>query len=98
MLKELFVGKEGWIMKRFKMFMRTRVSALLLAVVCLFSLLPANALAAGAATIKLERFGMSGVSYESASLGKCTLHQMYYDYGGQTTAGFCGTKGGGLGY
>ncbi len=84
-------------MKRLKIFMRMRVSALLLAAICLFGLLPANALAAGAATIKLEKFGMSGVSYESASLGKCTLHQMYYDYGGQTTAGFCGTKGGGMG-
>ena len=40
---------------------------------------------------------MSGVSYTSASLGTCTLHQMYYDYGGETTIGFCGTKGGGMG-
>lgn len=52
---------------------------------------------ADTSAIKLERFGMSGVSYESASLGACSLHQMYYDYGGTTTVGFCGTKGGGMG-
>ena len=54
-------------------------------------------MAASTDTIKLEKFGMSGVSYTSASLGDCTLHQMYYDYGGTTTVGFCGTKGGGMG-
>src|SRR5699024_5859821 len=39
----------------------------------------------------------SGVTYESASLGRCQLHQMYYDCGGKTTVGFCGTKGGDMG-
>ena len=51
----------------------------------------------GADTIKLERFGMSGVSYQSASLGRCTMHQMYYGVAGKTSVGFCGTKGGGMG-
>lgn len=73
------------------------MAAFFLALVCVFGLLPASAFAAGANTIKLEKFGMSGVSYESSKLGKCTLHQMYYDYGGTTAVGFCGTKGGGMG-
>ena len=74
-----------------------RVAAALLSFICLMSLFPASVFAAGTDTIKLEKFGMSGVSYTSASLGTCTLHQMYYDYGGETAVGFCGTKGGGMG-
>ena len=74
-----------------------RVAAALLSFICLISLFPASVFAAGTDTIKLEKFGMSGVSYTSASLGTCTLHQMYYDYGGETAVGFCGTKGGGMG-
>ena len=74
-----------------------RVTAALLSFICLMSLFPASVFAAGTDTIKLEKFGMSGVSYTSASLGTCTLHQMYYDYGGETAVGFCGTKGGGMG-
>lgn len=57
--------------------LRYRVTAVLLALVCVFGLLPDGALAAGTDSIKLEKFGMSGVSYTSASLGTCTLHQMY---------------------
>ena len=74
-----------------------RVTAALLSFICLMSLFPASVFAAGTDTIKLEKFCMSGVSYTSASLGTCTLHQMYYDYGGETAVGFCGTKGGGMG-
>ena len=84
-------------MKTMRHSLRMRMTALLLALVCVVGLLPISAMAAGTDTIKLERFGMSGVSYTSASLGTCTLHQMYYDYGGETTVGFCGTKGGGMG-
>ena len=84
-------------MKTMRHSLRMRMTALLLALVCVVGLLPISAMAAGIDTIKLERFGMSGVSYTSASLGTCTLHQMYYDYGGETTVGFCGTKGGGMG-
>ena len=73
------------------------VIAMLLALICILGLLPTAALAAGADTIKLERFGMSGVSYQSASLGRCTMHQMYYGVAGKTSVGFCGTKGGGMG-
>ena len=77
--------------------LKNRVTAMLLALICVLGLLPTTALAAGADTIKLERFGMSGVSYQSASLGRCTMHQMYYGVAGKTSAGFCGTKGGGMG-
>ena len=49
--------------------LKNRVTAMLLALICVLGLLPTTALAAGADTIKLERFGMSGVSYQSASLG-----------------------------
>ena len=77
--------------------LKNRVTAILLALICVLGLLPSTALAAGADTIKLERFGMSGVSYQSASLGRCTMHQMYYGVAGKTSVGFCGTKGGGMG-
>ena len=77
--------------------LKNRVTAMLLALICILGLLPSTALAAGADTIKLERFGMSGVSYQSASLGRCTMHQMYYGVAGKTSVGFCGTKGGGMG-
>jgi len=81
----------------------TRMTAMLLTLVCVLGLFPATA---GAAVwepapdpneIKLERFGMSGVSYESDHLGKCTLHQMYYDVDGTSVVGFCGEKGRGMG-
>lgn len=77
--------------------LKNRVTAMLLALICVLGLLPSTALAAGTDTIKLERFGMSGVSYQSASLGRCTMHQMYYGVAGKTSVGFCGTKGGGMG-
>lgn len=83
-------------MKKMNHPLRTRVTALLLALVCVLGLLPATALAASG-TIKLERFGMSGVSYESAALGRCSLHEMYFSGGNKTSVGFCGTKGGGMG-
>ena len=57
--------------------LKNRVTAMLLALICVLGLLPSTALAAGADTIKLERFGMSGVSYQSASLGRCTMHQLF---------------------
>jgi hypothetical protein len=84
-------------MKKTQHSLRTRLSALLLTLVCLLGLLPTSAFAASGDTIKLEKFGLSGVSYVSQSLGKATLHQMYYDYNGTSTIGFCATKGGGMG-
>lgn len=74
----------------------TRLTAMLLALVCAFGLIPTTAFAAGD-TIKLKDFGYTGVSYQSAALGRAQLHQMYFQDGSDTTVGFCGTKGGGMG-
>ena len=74
----------------------TRLTAMLLTLVCVFGLIPTTAFAAGD-TIKLKDFGYTGVSYESAALGRAQLHQMYFQDGSATTVGFCGTKGGGMG-
>ena len=83
-------------MKKQNHTLRTRLTALLLTLICVLGLFPTTAFAA-ADTIKLKDFGMSGVAYQSAALGRCTLHQMYYENGSATTVGFCGTKGGGMG-
>ena len=61
-------------MKKRTHFLWTQMTAILLAFVCVVGLFPSQALAA-ADTIKLDSFGMSGVSYESAALGRCSLHQ-----------------------
>jgi len=84
-------------MELLKCFSPKRALAVLLAVICILGILPATAHAATENTIKLESFGMSGVSYESDALGRCTLHQMYFDYGGVNTTGFCGEKGRSMG-
>ena len=83
-------------MERTRHHLRTRLTALLLALVCVLGLFPTTAFAA-ADTIKLKEFGMSGIAYQSKALGRCTLHQMYYENGSATTVGFCGTKGAGMG-
>ena len=75
---------------------RTRLTALLLALVCILGLLPTTAFAASD-TITLKEFGHSGVAYNSAALGNCTLHEMTFKNGNMDTTGFCGTKGGGMG-
>ena len=75
---------------------RTRLTALLLALVCILGLLPTTAFAASD-TITLKEFGHSGVAYNSAALGNCTLHEMTFKNGNVDTTGFCGTKGGGMG-
>ena len=76
--------------------LRTRLTALLLALVCVLSLSPTTAFAASD-TITLKEFGHSGVAYQSAALGRCTLHEMTFANGNQITTGFCGTKGGDMG-
>ena len=83
-------------MKKMNHPLHKRLTALLLALVCVFSLIPTTAFAAGD-TIKLKNFGYTGVSYQSAALGRAQLHQMYFQDGSATTVGFCGTKGGGMG-
>ncbi len=80
-------------MKKLRHSLQTRLTAMLLAIVCAFGLLPAEAFAASKSTIKLEKFGYYGANYQSPKLGNCLIHQMFYDYGGKTTIGFCGTKG-----
>ena len=76
--------------------LQMRLTALLLAFVCVFGLFPEAAFAASD-TITLKDFGHSGVAYQSAALGRCTLHEMTFANGNQISTGFCGTKGGGMG-
>ena len=58
-------------MEKMRHHLRTRLTALLLALVCVLGLLPTAAFAASD-TIKLKNFGMSGVAYQSKALGRCT--------------------------
>ena len=83
-------------MKKINYPLYKRLTALLLVLVCVFGLIPTTAFAT-ADTIKLKNFGYTGVSYQSAALGRAQLHQMYFQNGTATTVGFCGTKGGGMG-
>lgn len=90
-------------MKRKSKSLPTRLTAWLLTLVCVLGLFPATASAAvwepapDPNVVKLERMGMSGVSYTSPALGTCTLHQMYYDVGGVSSVGFCAEKGRSMG-
>ena len=61
----------------------TRVTAMLLALVCVLGLLPATALAAPPDTVKLEDCTYNGVQYDSPALGTCRLQQMRFDCGGK---------------
>ncbi len=74
-----------------------RAAALLLAVLCVVGLIPANSASAADDTIKLTSFGYSGVTYQSAELGRCLMHEMYFDHNGQTITGFCADHGAGMG-
>lgn len=56
-------------MKKMNHPLHKRLTALLLALVCVFGLIPTTAFAAGD-TIKLKNFGYTGVSYQSAALGR----------------------------
>ena len=77
----------------------TRMTALLLVLVCMLGLLPIAALAADApSSIKLEDCTHNGVHYESPSLGTCWLHQMTFDYNQKSTIGFCAEHGKGMGW
>ena len=77
----------------------TRMTALLLVLVCMLGLLPTVALAADApSSIKLEDCTHNGVHYESPSLGTCWLHQMTFDYNQKSTIGFCAEHGKGMGW
>ena len=77
----------------------TRMTTLLLVLVCMLGLLPTVALAADApSSIKLEDCTHNGVHYESPSLGTCWLHQMTFDYNQKSTIGFCAEHGKGMGW
>ena len=51
-------------------FSLTRMTALLLVLVCVLGLLPATALAASPGTIKMDDCAYSGVKYDSPALGE----------------------------
>ena len=58
--------------------LRTRLTALLLALVCVLGLLPSTAFAATQDTIKMDDCAYSGTKYESPALGECYMHQMHF--------------------
>ena len=65
-----------------------RILSMLLALVCILGLLPGAALAASPDSIVMEDCTHNGVHYESAALDTCWLHQMKFDYNGDTVTGF----------
>lgn len=75
-----------------------RLVCILLALICMLGLLPSTAFAAGPNTIVMEVCTHNGVYYESAALSTCWLHQMKFDYNGDTVMGFCADHGGGMGW
>lgn len=75
-----------------------RLVCILLALICMLGLLPSTAFAAGPNTIVMEDCTHNGVYYESAALSTCWLHQMKFDYNGDTVMGFCANHGGGMGW
>ena len=77
--------------------LRTRIMSMLLALVCILGLLPTAALAAGPDTIKLEDCSYNGVYYVSPALSTCWLHQMQFNYNGDSVMGFCADHGAGMG-
>ena len=78
--------------------LRTRITSMLLALVCILGLLPTAALAAGPDTIQLEDCTYNGVHYDSPALGVCYMHQMQFDVNGDSVMGFCSDKGAGMGW
>ena len=86
-------------MKIFKSFRRshTRLTAMLLVLVCMLGLFPATAFAAGPETITLDDCTYNGIHYESPALGVCYMHKMQFDVDGDSIMGFCSQKGAGMG-
>ena len=64
----------------------------------MLGLLPSTALAASPDTIVMEDCTHNGVYYESAALDTCWLHQMTFDYHGDSIMGFCRDHGMGMGW
>ena len=69
--------------------MKKRITALLLAVVSILSMLTAPASAAAPDTIKMDDCAYSGTKYDSPALGECYMHQMHFALNGKSTMGFC---------
>lgn len=68
-----------------------RLISLLLTLVCLLGLVPTTAFAAATSvpsTITMEDCTHNGVHYESPALDTCWLHQMRFDYSGNSIIGF----------
>ncbi len=84
-------------MKRNHFFL-TRMTALLLVLVCMLGLLPTAALAAPPNTVKLEDCTYNGVRYDSPALGTCHMQQMRFDRNGKSAMAFCAEKGKGMGH
>ena len=78
----------------------SRLFSMLLALLCVLGLFPTAAFAAETtpSTIKLTNCTYNGTHYESPALGVCYMHQMRYDYDGDSIMGFCSEKGKGMGW
>ena len=78
----------------------SRLLSMLLALLCVLGLFPTAAFAAEMtpSTIKLTNCTYNGTHYESPALGVCYMHQMRYDYDGDSVMGFCSEKGKGMGW
>lgn len=78
----------------------SRLLSMLLALLCVLGLFPTAAFAAETtpSTIKLTNCTYNGTHYESPVLGVCYMHQMRYDYDGDSVMGFCSEKGKGMGW
>ena len=78
----------------------SRLLSMLLALLCVLGLFPTAAFAAETtpSTIKLTNCTYTGTHYESPALGVCYMHQMRYDYDGDSVMGFCSEKGKGMGW
>ena len=78
----------------------SRLLSMLLALLCVLGLFPTAAFAAETtpSTIKLTNCTYNGTHYEFPALGVCYMHQMRYDYDGDSVMGFCSEKGKGMGW
>ena len=78
----------------------SRLLSMLLALLCVLGMFPTAAFAAETtpSTIKLTNCTYNGTHYESPALGVCYMHQMRYDYDGDSVMGFCSEKGKGMGW
>ena len=85
-------------MKMRKHSLPIRMMSLVLTFLCILGLFPASVLAASPDTITMEDCTHNGVYYNSPALGTCYLHQMKFDFNGDSVIGFCGEHGKGMGW